>query len=329
MSLRLIETVIPRALSGEVDAALGDGPVVDRWSSTIDGERVRVSVLVEAGHSEALVDRLEQSFRHAEGFRLLLLPVEAALPRPSKPAPTERSPKATTRISREELYADIEAHCRLSRVFVVLVILSSTVAAIGLLRSSVALIIGAMVIAPLLGPNAALALATTLGDLSLARRALRSNLVGVVVAFVFALLVGWGFQVDPALPEIAARTEVGLADIALALASGAAGALAFTAGAPTSLIGVMVAVALLPPLAVVGMLLGAGYPGAAWGAFLLLATNVTCVNLAGVASFLAQGIRPRAFWEASRARRASWVALALWTLAVALLAGLIVLAQQR
>ena len=77
--------------------------------------------------------------------------------------------------------------------------------------------------------------------------------------------------------EILARTDVGLAGVALALVSGAAAVLSLTTGLSSTLVGVMVAVALLPPTATMGMLVGAGHMKLAGGAALLLAVNVVCV----------------------------------------------------
>lgn len=67
----------------------------------------------------------------------------------------------------------------------------------------------------------------------------------------------------------------------------------------------MVAVALLPPLVAVGMLAGSGHFLQAMGAFMLFAVNLICVNLAGVVTFIIQGVRPRTWWEAERAKKAS------------------------
>jgi uncharacterized membrane protein len=105
-----------------------------------------------------------------------------------------------------------------------------------------------------------------------------------------------------------------------ALASGCAGALVFTSGVSAILTGVMVAVALLPPLVASGLLLGGGYPTLAMSALSLFLVNLICVNLAGVMTFLAQGITPTNWWEKDRATKATRVAI---TLLLALLAGLI------
>ena len=193
-----------------------------------------------------------------------------------------------------------------------MVILSSIVAAIGLLRSNVAIIIGAMVIAPLIGPNVALSLATTLGDINLARDSLKTTTLGTGIAFLLAVIIGFLFVVHPDIPEIASRTVIGVGDIILALAAGSAGALAFTTGVPASLIGVMVAVALLPPLVTCGMLVGSGHWQEAVNALLLVLTNIICINLAGVVTFLLQGIKPITWWEADKAKKATYRALFIW-----------------
>ena len=207
--------------------------------------------------------------------------------------------------------------------FLTMVVLSTVVAAGGLLRDSVAVVIGAMVIAPLIGPNIALSLGTALGDTNLLRRAVRVNLAGVAVVLVMSVALGAIVEIDPTIPELASRTNVHMADVLLALAAGAAGALAVTRGVPTSLVGVMVAVALLPPLVAAGLFLGSGQYNLAGSAALLTVTNVVCVNLAGVSTFLLQGVRPRRWSDVEKARASSKVAIALWVALLAVLAGII------
>ena len=125
------------------------------------------------------------------------------------------------------------------------------------------------------------------------------------ISFFFAICVGLAFKVAPETPAIVARTSIGTSDLILALAAGSAGTLAFTSGVSGALIGVMVAVALMPPLVTCGMLLGEGEWLLSAGAFLLVAANVICVNIAGVATFAFQGVRPRTWWEAEKAKKAT------------------------
>ena len=290
--------------------------------------RMEMKLLLDAETIEPVMDYIESQYGYWEGFRIFIVPVEAVIPRleaEEHPAPEEKSQSGESeakRIYREELYEDINSVSSGGRTFILLVILSAFVAAIGLLRANVAVIIGAMVIAPLLGPNIGMALAATLGDPALAKRALKTNFMGILIAMAIAVAIGSFADVDMANQEIASRLRVDLADVVLALASGAAGALSFTSGAPGSLIGVMVAVALLPPLMVFGLLLGNGQVQASLNALLLMATNLVCVNISGVAMFLYQGVRPNSWWEAKKAKKQIWVAIAVW---LALLAILVVL----
>lgn len=114
----------------------------------------------------------------------------------------------------------------------------------------------------------------------------------------------------------------------LALAAGSAAALSMSTGVSSAIIGVMVAVALLPPLVVLGMLLGSGHWELAVGAVLLVLANLICINLAGVMTFLVQGIRPRRVWKDDRAKRASQIAIVLWTLLLAGLVAVILFSQK-
>jgi len=90
----------------------------------------------------------------------------------------------------------------------------------------------------------------------------------------------------------------------------------------------MVSVALLPPLVAFGLLLGAGHMPEALGAFLLVVTNIICVNLAGVTTLLLKGIRPRTWWEADRAGKASRLAIGLWSALLVLLVFIVYLSQR-
>jgi uncharacterized hydrophobic protein (TIGR00341 family) len=176
-----------------------------------------------------------------------------------------------------------------------------------------------MVIAPLIGPNIALGLGTTLADRELILKSLKTNLSGLLSGLALAYGMGLVLPVDPTLTEISLRTAIGLPDVALAVAAGVAGALAVTRGLSTAIVGVMVAVALVPPLVAVGLLLGSGDLGLAYQAALLLITNVAGVNLASVLTFLAMGVRPMSWYEAQQAKQATRWALLLWTIVLAVL----------
>ncbi len=246
----------------------------------------------------------------------MLIPVEAALPRPPEP---EEKPKDKSAATREALYESVAKNARLDMNFLVLVVLSTIVATIGLIENNVAVVVGAMVIAPLLGPNLALALGTALGDTDLMWKALRTNLAGVGVTLILSAIIGLAGYIDLDSPELMARTDVGLDSVALALASGAAAVLSITTGLPSVLVGVMVAVALMPPAATLGLMLGSGHLHYAIGAGLLLAVNIVCLNLAAKVVFLLRGIVPRTWWEKEKARRAMIIYLLIWVMSLVIL----------
>ena len=192
MPLRLLEATVPNEELENIPSLLEDIRIVHLWTSGSTSESTNttgiVRVLADADHTEALTDLLVDRFGSRDDFRLMLLPVEATLPAVEEPEDDEErageeeaepDKGATQRISREELYEDLGEASRLTRVYVVMVALSTVVAAVGLIRGDVAIIIGAMVIAPLLGPNVALSLAATLGDLHLAKRSFRAMGVGL------------------------------------------------------------------------------------------------------------------------------------------------------
>jgi len=206
-----------------------------------------------------------------------------------------------------------------------MVLLSAIVAAIGLIRDDVAIIIGAMVLAPLLLPNMALGLASTLGDTKLMGRALKSVGVGILLAFFTGVFIGLFTHPSPDIPAIKARTSASLGDVILALVSGSAGALAMMSRGHLSLIGVMVAVALMPPLVTAGLMLGAGRFLPALGALELLFINVISVNLAAVLTFRLHGLKPATWWESEKANKATRTAILVWGALLLLLLILLVL----
>jgi uncharacterized hydrophobic protein (TIGR00341 family) len=342
MTLRLAKLLVP---ADQLDAALeilDEHQATVRWSSSLEDGRAMVDVVLPAAGNEPILDALEEAFRESEGFRILFFPLEATVPRLVRPeeeeeeeegkkesdtpdtgrvpsalaadAEEEHPSRILARINREELYADLAESSRTTGYYLIMVALSSVVASAGLLLGDGAVIIGAMVIAPLIGPNLAVGLATSLGDLKLGKEALMASINGAVLAFLVALAAGILLTVDPEGSEIFGRTRLTYEHLTLALAAGAAGAISLGQGVGSGLVGVMVAVALLPPLANAGLLLGDGHWEQGMGAMALVAGNVVCVNLAATATFLLQGVRPNTWWEEDVRKKAVRRAFVLWGL---------------
>lgn len=331
MPLRLIEVYLPinektKQIKEEILAFQNYGI----WQDHITENQKLLRILIDAQEASELLDSLEKKYKNLENFRIVLLPVQASIPRIEEEEEKDEENNSKLKltfgksISREELYNVIAESARTNQFYVFLVILSSIVAATAILKNNIAVIIGAMVIAPMIGPNVALSLAATLGDKSLSIKALKANIVGFIVAIAISVSIGKLFSVDPEIPELASRTKAEISDIILALASGSAGALSYTMGLPSTIIGVMVAVALLPPTVVFGMLVGSGNYTLAFGAFLLLLVNIICINLSGVLTFLYQGVRPLTWWESKKAKKATRMAITAWTTLLIILVFLII-----
>jgi uncharacterized membrane protein len=111
----------------------------------------------------------------------------------------------------------------------------------------------------------------------------------------------------------------------LAFVSGAAGAVTILRGGSSSLVGVMVAVALLPPLMRTGLYAGAGQWMQSMHAWLVFLANTICVNLAGILTFMVAGITPKYWWEEKKAKKYSRKAMMVWTILLLVMVTVVVL----
>ena len=182
--------------------------------------------------------------------------------------------------------------------FTVLIVLSTLIATLGLVANSVAVIIGAMLVAPLMTPILATSAALVLSDLRRLGVSVAVLLWGTVVAILAAMGVTWvGLQnltSASALPlEILGRTQPSLVDLGVAVAAGlAAGYVMTHPRASSSLAGVAIAVALVPPLATVGITYQVGATEESRGALLLFATNLVAIVLSAIVVMLLSGFVP-------------------------------------
>jgi uncharacterized hydrophobic protein (TIGR00341 family) len=315
--MRYVEIIADAGSSGTVLAIAEKAKVQDFRLGVVGEDGMQqMRMLVSDDKLQLVLDTLQNVLGAQPTARIVVLAVEMSLPKPDE---EKRKQEDSATAAREALYEGVEKDVRLDFNFVVLVILSSLVAAIGLITNNVAVVIGAMVIAPLLGPNLALSLGTALGDLSLIRKSVQTLVAGTLLAVAVSAGLGMFWPSDMTSHELISRTEVGLDSAALALASGAAAALSLTTGLSSVLVGVMVAVALLPPAAALGLMLGYGNTGLAIGAGLLLAVNVVCVNLASKIVFDIKGIRPRSWLEKEKAKRARVVYVLGWLVTLLML----------
>tara|TARA_B100000678_G_scaffold290803_1_gene304833 strand:- start:8787 stop:9785 length:999 start_codon:yes stop_codon:yes gene_type:complete len=288
-------------------------------------------VVLPESDSQSLVDTLQNRLSSYKNWQLVIVPVEACIGPETEETiedqtgdekEKEKSPEIAL---REEIYQDVADGTKINSNFLILTLLSAIVAALGMNANSVAVVVGAMVIAPLLGPLLAFSFAASIGDAELMLKASRTALAGLALGVGTAFLIGFIIDVNLSSQELIDRTHVGLDSVVLALASGGAAALSIARGSSTTLVGVMVAVALLPPSVAFAVYLGAGELALSARAGVLLATNIICVNIASMLVFAIRGVRPRTWLEKRSAKRSRQINLAVWSGLLVGVVGLIVL----
>ncbi|GGC40066.1 hypothetical protein GCM10011371_29280 [Novosphingobium marinum] len=225
----------------------------------------------------------------------------------------ELSP-SQARALRRTVHEDSE----LTSGYVLMSALSAGIATLGLLQSSTAVVIGAMLISPLMSPIAALGFAFASVDGKRIREAARVVLVGAAVGVLTGVLLTWLSPIRNATPEILARTQPTLLDLAVALFSGIAGGYATVIQKGGTAIGVAIATALMPPLATIGYGVGMLHAGFALGALLLFATNLAAIAFAfALIARLSGAARPLTAFE-WRPRYVTALVLAFLALAIPL-----------
>ena len=196
--------------------------------------------------------------------------------------------------SRTEIYDDAYQGRQFDAIYFAMLVFACLIALLGLLLNSPAVIIGAMLISPLMGPILACGLALTLADWALGKKAARNVAFSVGETILIAVLATLLSPLKDATPEILARTNPNLMDLLIAFFSGAAGTLALCSrkGGLTILPGVAIATAVMPPLATTGYGVSTGQWEIARGAFMLFFTNLTAIIISANIVFLLVGFRP-------------------------------------
>ena len=330
--MRLVEVLVPTGKREAVRAVLDDEGVDYALTDETSGREYAAVATFPLPSSavEPVLDSLREAGLGREAFTVV---VEAETVVSDRfEALTEQYEDANgdgDRIAREELAARAADLAPETPRFVGLTVLSAVVATAGLLLDSAAVVVGSMVIAPLVGPAMATGVGTVVDDDDLFRRGVAlqagGGLLAVVSATLFALALNLSGVVPLdatavlAVPEVTERLSPDVLSLAVALAAGAAGAISISAGVSTALVGVMIAAALVPPTAVVGIGLAWGRPEAVLGSAVLVLVNFLSVNLAVLGVLRLSGYAPSGwFREAVTAR-------AVRRRAAVLLAGVLVL----
>lgn len=185
-----------------------------------------------------------------------------------------------------ELFTSLRQDAKLDSIYITLMVLSTLLATIGLFQSSTAVVIGAMLLAPLMAPIVSLAMGLLRGNIELLKKSIIKIVTGIVIALLASSIITQLFPYKMITEEMLARQSPSLLDLAVAIVSGIAGAYSKSyKEIIQSLAGVAIAVALVPPLAVAGIGIGRGDLGFFIQSFLLFSTNLIGITLAATFTF--------------------------------------------
>jgi uncharacterized hydrophobic protein (TIGR00271 family) len=191
-----------------------------------------------------------------------------------------------TEESFKNLFVSLRNDAKINPIYLILIVLSTMLAAVGLYQSSSAVVIGAMLLAPLMAPIVSLSMGLLRQDAKMSRESIVKIAIGTGLALLSAAVIALLFPYKPITPEIQARLHPTLFDLVIALISGVAGAYAKShKEIIESLAGVAIAVALIPPLAVAGIGIGIWNFTFFSQAFLLFLTNLVGITLAAAFTF--------------------------------------------
>lgn len=201
------------------------------------------------------------------------------------PTLTRVEKEDTIRQAREQSHANLD--------YMMLIMISAIIATLGLLLNSAAVIIGAMLVAPLMQPLVALSTGITVANFSISRRSVITVSLGVMFALVISIVTGLLVPTKVPTAEMLSRGSPSLLDAGVALASGMIGAYASARrGIPSALAGVAIAAALMPPLCTVGLAIAFQETDLAAGSMLLFIMNITYISFSGSVVFFWLGLHP-------------------------------------
>jgi uncharacterized hydrophobic protein (TIGR00271 family) len=193
----------------------------------------------------------------------------------------------------KELFLTLKDSATINSTYVLLMVLSSLLATLGLFLNSPSVVIGAMVLAPLMAPIISASMGMLRSDIDLSRKSFLTLFIGMMIALSLSALMAYILPFQDITNEIEGRLHPSTLDLLVAVLSGVAGAFAnVRENIAKSLPGVAIAVALVPPLCVAGIGIGWLNYDVFYGAMLLFLTNLTGIIMAAGLSFMILGFAP-------------------------------------
>lgn len=297
--MRLVQIFIPVGMRQLVLGVLNSEGIEYSVLDETDGKHFEALVQfpISAIGVEQVLKRLRKAGLSDDAFEIVLTP-ETVISSHTKALKQRYS---GTRISREELISRAEALAPDTSTYLAFIVLSTIIATGGLLLDSAATVIGAMVVAPLMGPAISASVGTVLNDRKIVSRGVELQIIGLLLAITVSAVIGIllkdSILLSPLLdiakiPQIAERTNPTFISLFLALGAGIAGALSVIRNGGATLVGVAIAIALIPPAATSGLGIAWGLPEVVIPAAVLVLVNLLAINVSALIMLWISGFRP-------------------------------------
>jgi len=330
--VRLLQVTIPSGKRETVLSVLDDEGVDYVLTDETSG-REFMGVLyapVPTGAVEPILDKLSEAGVDDQAYTVVLdaNTVVSRRYEQLEKRYAEKEDGNSDRIAREELHARAEELAPSTRTYGVMTIISAVIATAGLLLDSPAVVVGSMVIAPLIGPAMAASVGTVVDDQELFERGVKLQIAGMLLAVASAAAFAWFIRVTHlippgldvvSIPEVGERLKPDFLSLAVALGAGVAGALSLASGVSSAIVGVMIAVALIPPAATVGIGIAWGLPVVSLGSGVLALVNILSINLAALLVLWYRGYRPQRWFRLDEARATTLKHIGALAVAIALI----------
>ena len=265
---------------------------------------------------DLVIDKLKGKFdfSHNVNRSLMIFTPDAIIPRNK-----EKADKESYRAARETIINYARENSTVDLQLIFLAIVAAVITSLGLIINNTPVIVGSMIIAPVFGPIAAIAIGIVLGDLKLLGRGLLAELTVIAIAISVGVIFGLIIPNVAVNHALKVRMLPTLPDLLIAFAAGGAGAYSLIKHVKSQqLVGVVIAAALIPVMATIGIGISLGNLNLITGATLLLLVNFFALLLAIILVFYYQGLKPQ-WWYASTAKKLIKRSLIILTISVFIL----------
>lgn len=323
--MKQVQVVLPYEKTVEVyEYILNAVGVKTIWKIDADGAHV----LLFRVPDEIVLETIEKLKSRGIGVEygyIDIIDLKASLPRVEGEEAGESRIQREAILAVEEIYENVKSQASLSFDFLAFVIIAAVIAGIGLAQNNVTIIVASMLLSPLMGPMLGVALGYVVSDKGLFAKGTINELIALALSFGMGAIMGvlfvlfqpgFGAEVDNAwaagtLTEITRRGGFSMLDVGVAIFSGAAVAISVTRGDMSSLVGVAISAALMPPAVNVGLMIMIGLLGVSnagitigLGSLALLVMNIVLIDIAAIGMFKIKKLTPIS------SKSAKWTALA-------------------